>query len=152
MALRGEKRVLVHQRASEAPGADFLKREMKAGVCRPCVLPSGLGHTPGPPRRPPPGKDLRPLIRTERGTFAPPLPHWFLQALSLQQPPSCRRGSNSGAARPPHYTARPVCSQHLQGHLTEKETEAGDGAGTKKQLVSQAQELRRDQKPSWFGS
>lgn len=38
-----------HRRASEAQGADFLQREMKVGVCRPCVLPSGLGHTPGLP-------------------------------------------------------------------------------------------------------
>lgn len=41
-----------HQRASETQSADFLKREMKVGVCAsPFELPSGLGHTLGPPRR-----------------------------------------------------------------------------------------------------
>lgn len=74
------------------------------------------------------------------------------QALCLQQPLSRQRRSSPGAACPPHDTARPVCSQHLREHLTEKETEAGAGAGTKKQLVSQAQELKRDQKHSWLGS
>lgn len=35
----------------------FPKREMKVGVCAgPCILPLGLGHTLGPPRRLPPGQ------------------------------------------------------------------------------------------------
>lgn len=135
----GRREVLVrHQRAPKAHGADFLKKEMKVGVCRPCVLPLGLGHTSGPPRRCHWGP-----------TSCPPLVFsGSLSAAATVTP----EGEQPQTARPPHYTARPVCSQHLQENLTEKETEAGDSAGTRKHPVSGAQELKRDQSSAGLGA
>lgn len=107
MALRAE------QKCSCASPEGFrgprcrLPPEGNESGCEPAMRASFRpGTYTGPPRRSHRGQN--------EGHSQPPLPHWFLQALCLQQPPSCRRGSNQG--RPALHTTQ----QDLSAHTTSK--------------------------------